>query len=393
MKYHFFTLFFLTLAVAVNPSNSEPSFSVLFHRASHEMPQPIFNDIVDRYRMSDLDQTLLTAVMDNNSTMAKEAIQEGARINIIDSRNDYSLLHYAINHPFLFKRLIDYGANLINLKAKPHGYAPLHLAVKNNNPTVIDLLLKAKADPNIQNHQGATPLYLAVGNNNPVAADLLLKAKADPNIQNHRGRTPLHLAAGNNSRKAADLLLKAGADPNIQTRWLGSTPLYLAVRKNYLEMAKALLQAGANPNTQTRWYGTAPLRLAVKKNYLEMAKALLQAGANPDFQESLEEDTLLHLAVKKNNLEMTKALLNAGANPDIQESTNGKAPIHLAVERGQWPAAKALLEAGANPNILNWHGETLFDLAKTPQMKSLISSFECRRIVSQGNEAPSANTN
>ena len=56
---------------------------------------------------------------------------------------------------------------------------------------------------------GATPLYIASQEGHMDAVTLLLKANADPNIQDDKGATPLYLASQNGHTETVALLLKA----------------------------------------------------------------------------------------------------------------------------------------------------------------------------------------
>ncbi len=90
--------------------------------------------------------------------------------------------------------------------------SPLHLAVWNKNPGVIQVPLKAGADINARNRGGDTPLHLAVWNRNPGVIQVPLKAGADINARDKDGHTPLRLAAVDNDNvEVAQALTKAGA--------------------------------------------------------------------------------------------------------------------------------------------------------------------------------------
>src|SRR5687767_13637085 len=63
---------------------------------------------------------------------------------------------------------------------------------------------------------GSTPLYDAVQNSNKTLVELLLRHGADPNIKVD-GDTALFVAALDNKDSAiVDLLLQYGADPNVK---------------------------------------------------------------------------------------------------------------------------------------------------------------------------------
>ena len=125
---------------------------------------------------------------------------------------------------------------LLEASAEPNaresfGRTVLHLAVsqKLSNAT-ISAILDAHADPNLTAGQGAggeSPLRLAILAQSP-AVDLLLKARADPNGRNLAGCTALQAAFCANSGspdrsdslKMCELLMSWRADPLSQRRTL-----------------------------------------------------------------------------------------------------------------------------------------------------------------------------
>ena len=117
---------------------------------------------------------------------------------------------------------------------------PLFIAVRNQNKSMVDLLLKEGADPDAANRSYAgmpeqTSLFIAVLNNNPEIVESLLRARAKPYIKNRPAEgalelSPLSLAlarlnqsAGSldqqavaRSRAIVDLLLKAHTPQTLQ---------------------------------------------------------------------------------------------------------------------------------------------------------------------------------
>ena len=160
-----------------------------------------------------------------------------------------------------------------------NGYTPLHrmgvralgndevtMALLNETPAVVKVLVDAGADLEARDARGWTPLHAATILD-PVVVKYLLDAGAAPNARDARGWTPLHAAVSHgfnldwNSRTmepilawmetgTVKLLVDAGADPNARAE-LGLTPLHVAARnnKNPLEV-EALLDAGADPKAK-----------------------------------------------------------------------------------------------------------------------------------------------
>lgn len=173
---------------------------------------------------------------------------------------------------------------LLQLKADPnvmvgdHAHAPtpvLRWATNSNMTSIVQLLLRAKADPNvgqrIRNEQ-LTVLGTAAQRSHTKPAMALLQAKADPNML-HGRNSPLHYAAHGNSPMTRSLL-EAKADPSIRGR-RGYPPIMEADGASL----RLLLNAKANPNATNRF--SAPLIEAMGKDKPEEIQMLLDANADP----------------------------------------------------------------------------------------------------------------
>jgi hypothetical protein len=80
-------------------------------------------------------------------------------------------------------------------KCKDTGTAPLHYAVWNNEPELMEIVLRFKADPNKKVVNGMTPLHLAVIRGDCEKIRRLLKAGANPSITNDTGHLPIECTA------------------------------------------------------------------------------------------------------------------------------------------------------------------------------------------------------
>lgn len=108
---------------------------------------------------------------------------------------------------FLFGAVTWTGSNL------------LHLAVIFNRLEIADFLLrKARISPDLFDNFNETPLSYAIRFNHYEIAKLLIKYRADINIQNKKGRTPLHLAILYKKPLMVQLLLHSGAEREIPDR-------------------------------------------------------------------------------------------------------------------------------------------------------------------------------
>ncbi|CAD2214845.1 Ankyrin repeats (3 copies)/Ankyrin repeat/Ankyrin repeats (many copies), putative [Angomonas deanei] len=108
---------------------------------------------------------------------------------------------------------------------------PLYIAVFNNRPTIVDLLVKSGADVNSTNGQlKDTALHVAARLGHGDLVTYLLSHKADINVRNGRLETPLFSAAKCGRHDTVCLLMEKGANisiPDSEDR----TPLYIASEK------------------------------------------------------------------------------------------------------------------------------------------------------------------
>src|SRR5438067_2379661 len=92
------------------------------------------------------------------------------------------------------------------------GATALHWAAYWDDLETAGLLVKAGAKVDALNRYGVTPLSLACTNGNAAMIELLLNAKADPNLALPEGETPLMTAARTGKVDALKVLLTHGAD-------------------------------------------------------------------------------------------------------------------------------------------------------------------------------------
>uniref|UniRef100_A0A4X2KGW5 Ankyrin repeat domain 6 n=1 Tax=Vombatus ursinus TaxID=29139 RepID=A0A4X2KGW5_VOMUR len=112
-----------------------------------------------------------------------------------------------------YKGQADNVVQLINKGAKvavtKHGRTPLHLAANKGHLPVVQILLKAGCDLDVQDDVGDTALHIAAALNHKKVAKILLEAGADGTIVNNAGQTPLETARHHNNPEVALLLTKA----------------------------------------------------------------------------------------------------------------------------------------------------------------------------------------
>ncbi|MFE7359299.1 ankyrin repeat domain-containing protein [Streptomyces sp. NPDC057543] len=127
-------------------------------------------------------------------------------------------------------------------------------------------------------------LFGAILVGDTVRVKAVLRAGADPERGDSEGATPLYTASVNGQSEIARLLLAAGASPDTESSGLGSegTPLCAAACWGHTETVRELLAYGADPNLrEDQGAGWSPLDWANNGPHPETADLLTTAGATP----------------------------------------------------------------------------------------------------------------
>ena len=185
------------------------------------------------------------ALMYKDKSMAKRLYLNGMRVNT-DERSRIPM-SFAIQTDD-----IDFLSFLLNNAADPNlcdflkNY-PIHEACEWRQPEMVKLLIKAKADLNVQNESSETPLMLSINESDYETAKLLIRSGADLNKKNRAGNTALHLMAGCKAPDKTGLignLIIYGAKIDA-TNSKNETPLHLAVNAGNSAAVLLLLECGA----------------------------------------------------------------------------------------------------------------------------------------------------
>ena len=216
------------------------------------------------------------------------------------------------------------------------------------------LLLKAKADPNLHSIDCVTPLFVASQSGHSDIVSFLLNANADPNVCRDDGVTPLFMASQNGHSDIVSYLLKANADPNL-CRDKGVTPLFMAVQNGHSDIVSFLLKANADPNCCSN-NGVKPLVLASTNGYSDIVHFLLKANADLNHC-SDDGATPLFMASQNGHSDIVSVLLKANADPNPC-SDDGVTPLFIASQNGHSDVVSFLLKASADPNCCKDDGVT-----------------------------------
>ena len=211
----------------------------------------------------------------------------------------------------------------------------LYVAVRYENATIVEGLLRIGCDPNIINSaiekDMKCPLYLAIRKRNLKILKLLFKHNANANLKHMYGGTPLHYAVGyeNGDIQIVKELLDNGADTDAQNRYQ-ITPLIIALESKRIDIAEALLAYGANINYPCNSGGRTVLHDMVFKRDIEIIKFLLENGANVD-SASYNKETPLLACLEIDRLDIAECLLKKGANANSPCFDSGQTVLHYMI--------------------------------------------------------------
>jgi ankyrin repeat protein len=180
------------------------------------------------------------------------------------------------------------------------------------NTRIVQALLDAGANKNVQNSKGETPVYLAVADRRYASAKLLIQHGADVNIPTREGDTPLLLHLGGGQGEAPELLtmlLDRTRDVNHREN-SGNTALWYAAIDDNLSVIQTLLQRGADVNIADN-YGYTPLIVASMNEQIQVLKLLLRHGADPSLR-CVTGDTALSWARRDKRKRSIAVLEQAG---------------------------------------------------------------------------------
>lgn len=342
--------------------------------------------------------------------IAELLLKKGAKINAPSSHGDTALLFsIEYQHDAVFTVLLEYYPNVnfaLQIDSEYHkqfnviaGDTPLHVAVRQGRTHIVQALIQARANLDMNNSAGHTPLHIAIQNgyleivrmlvlaganrsaltherhnalflavieNKPGIITFLVSQGEDVNARNELGATPLFVSIIGGHKKTIKVLLLLEADTTIrlgQTNEYynklkllpGDTPLHAAIIKNLTMGVACLLEAGANINA-TRENGFTPLQLVAELNRHNIAR-LLCNNATIDLNDCGKIGcTPLFVAAINNSNSICVILIDRKVNVALRcSSTNtpypnnvGDSPLHAAIKLGHFQVMQSLIRRGAS---------------------------------------------
>ncbi|XP_064648552.1 rabankyrin-5-like isoform X2 [Lineus longissimus] len=283
-------------------------------------------------------QTLLhRAIDENNEAVGTFLIRSGCDVNSI-------------------RKLGPNGEGVDVVKDKQ---GPLHMASSWGMEGIVQALVEHNADVNIQDADGNSPLHIAIINQHPVIIALLMSHPAlNLNIRDKHGMTPFATAMTTKNNKAAQSILDREPTAAEQVDNKGRNFLHIAIQKSDIESVLFLISIHANVNSRVQdAQQLTPLHLAVQAGSEIIVRNLLLAGAHVN-DLMAQKQNALHIAAEHDQSTIASVLLENGTDFDAVDDAENNA-LHIAVQHGNINTVRVLLtESRINAEGFNMRGQT-----------------------------------
>lgn len=277
----------------------------------------------------DSNERLITAARDGDAEAVREALRQGADVNIVSQHLGGSALVVAASGGQLFSAL---------------GW-PWQKYLQ-----VMKVLIEAGADVNAQAWGGSTALMWSAEGGNADMARLLIEGDADVHVKDNGGHTALLLAARNGHVDVVRLLIGEGADIHARNRG-GNTALMLAAASGKPDVARLLIEEGADVHARNHDGDTALMLAATDEPLttgMRIAEAVREHGP---------------VEITSGCPDVLKFLIGEGANIHARNK-DGNTALMLAATVGSLRAARYLIGAGSDVRARNRSGKTALTLAR-----------------------------
>ena len=256
---------------------------------------------------------------------------------------------------------------LVRVMMRLQGYVSscVSLCVKLHTQTLlIQILMSAGVNVDVQDSRGETPLYYACRSNLVGSAKCLVRFGANVNARDKTRRTPLHQACASQSIRTLRYLLSNHASIYACDDE-DNSPLHVSSASSRLnESLRELLKFQTDDEMLRQGWldsqnidGRTALHEASQDGNVEGVKMLLEAGASDGIVDESRR-TALHVASSAGSTECVKALLLHSKKMLNELDENDSSALHLASAAGYKEIVRALLEAGAHVDAKDRAGRT-----------------------------------
>ncbi len=315
--------------------------------------------LANRYGLTPLS----IAAANGSASMIGLLLDAGADANAPDPAGDTPLMNVSrVGSIEAVTLLLDRGAT-INATDATYQQTALMVAVRENHPDIVKLLIARGASVSVRTRVGKPPQWI-LPNSVPGFGHGIGIVRGGLPARGSRapipgGMTPLLYAARDGRIDIARMLLDAGADIN-QRDANDIPPLIIAITNNHPDVARFLIDRGADIKA-VDWYGRTALWAAVETRNMDVDNA-----------------TFVNSIDRAPYLDLIQVLLNRSADvnartkevPPIRRDFlritgslswvdfTGQTPFLTAALAGDLTVMKLLLKHGADPSIPTFAGTT-----------------------------------
>src|SRR5262249_28761022 len=130
-----------------------------------------------------VDTRVADAAQKGDKDTVRSLIKQAVDVNAAQGDGMTALHWAALNGDMEMAQLLVYAGANVKATTRLGGYTPLYMAAKGGHAPVINVLLRAGADPKSTAVAGLAPLMMAASSGNAAAVELLIKQGADVNAK------------------------------------------------------------------------------------------------------------------------------------------------------------------------------------------------------------------
>ncbi|XP_033737208.1 uncharacterized protein LOC117325226 [Pecten maximus] len=312
---------------------------------------------------------LHTAVENNDLGMTKLLLAHGADVNKTDNMHQTALFQsVSLDVDVEISEVLIRAGGLINVKDM-YERTPLHYLSFFPQEVKLALFLLTPSNELLDavDYFGNTALHLCTKPDQRCKSgclsvmEQLLTAGADPNIQDNKGRSVLHHMSTQYMPETKLLLSKAKRINYLVSDKEGNNFMHNLIANPALQPSYLIdiLESPFIPKpfwkvllNGTNMYELSPFAMYFETAFCNESTVckMIELGADVDIPDGLGVTPLMKSATF--SLDVTKTLIQYGADPNLQDIT-GKNAIHLAMNSA---IVSLLIEAGCNINMCDKWG-------------------------------------
>ncbi|XP_068599586.1 ankyrin repeat and EF-hand domain-containing protein 1-like [Brachionichthys hirsutus] len=276
------------------------------------------------------------------------------------------------------EKMLDHGVeNLIDLTEPRDGIGALHVAASADDRDMLNLLLSAGANPDVQDKKGRTSVMMAAELGNDAAVELLARSHANFRLQDSKGKGVLFYCAGPTERHTRCLRVALTHQADVNNVSTEGDHIFQLMCENAQEFTcrcLSMLDAGADPDAANQNTGVTALMAAAKAGSARVVRAILKKGGRPDAVDKIRS-TAVHYAAVGGCFEVIPLLSAYSADigvVNVDECT----PLHYAAAAGVAACCKFLVQRGCSPNLKNKEGLLPRQIAKDAGHKAAVKELK-----------------